>query len=141
MNPECQRHQEDILKGSISSHVHDCDDCRSFYTVERQLAPPAGLIDRALERLHPVLVARAAERRELFWRLTLAGAFSLPFILALNAGMVWMTYTALERLATPQLAMTGASLVAASLLLALSLAYGSLPLLASWGLHLREKTT
>jgi len=52
-----------------------------------------------------------------------------------------MAYRAIERLATPQLAMAGASLLGVSLLLALSLAYGSLPLLASWGIQLREGTT
>ena len=72
---------------------------------------------------------------------TCAGALSFPIIVALNASIVWMIHATIERLASPQLAMAGASLVAVSLLLVLSVAYGSLPLLASWGVQLRERTT
>ncbi len=142
MNADCERHQHAILsRAATDEHVSRCDDCRSFYAVERQLAPPSDLVTRTLDRLRPALLARAAHRREIFWGLTLAGALSFPIIVALNASMVWMTYATIERLATPPLAMAGASLVGVSLLLALSVAYGSLPLLASWGVELRERTT
>ena len=142
MNADCERHQQAILsRAATDEHVSRCDDCRSFYAVERQLAPPYDLVTRTLDRLRPALLARAAHHREIFWGLTLAGALSFPIIVALNASMVWMTYATIERLATPPLAMAGASLVGASLLLALSVAYGSLPLLASWGVELRERTT
>ncbi len=142
MNADCERHQHAILSGAATDdHVKRCDDCRSFYAAERQLAPPDDLVARTADRLRPALLARAAHRREIFWGLTLAGALSFPIIVALNASMVWMTYATIERLATPPLAMAGASLVGVSLLLALSVAYGSLPLLASWGVELRERTT
>ena len=142
MNADCERHQHVILsRATTDDHVNRCDDCKSFYAVERQLAPPDDLVARTVERLRPTLLARAAHRREMFWRLTLAGVLSFPIIVALNASMVWMTYATIERLATPQLAMAGASLIGVSLLLTLSVVYGSLPLLASWGVQLRERTT
>jgi hypothetical protein len=142
MNADCERHQHAILnRAAAADHVNRCDDCRSFSVAERQLAPPDDLVARTVDRLRPALLARAAHRREIFWGLTLAGALSFPIIVALNASMVWMTYATIERLATAPLAMAGASLVGVSLLLALSVAYGSLPLLASWGVQLRERTT
>ena len=142
MNADCERHQHAMLsRAAADDHAEHCDDCKSFDAVERQLAPPDDLVARTVDRLRPALLARAAHRREIFWGLTLAGALSFPIIVALNASMVWMTYATIERLATPQLAMAGASLVGVSLLLALSVAYGSLPLLASWGVELRERTT
>jgi len=142
MNADCERHQHAILsRARRDDHVSRCDDCSSFYTTERQLAPPDDLVARTVDRLRPALLARASHRREVFWGLTLAGALSFPIIVALNASMVWMTFATIERLATPQLALAGASLLGVSLLLALSVAYGSLPLLASWGVQLRERTT
>ena len=142
MNADCERHQHAILdRATRDDHVSRCDDCSSFYTAERQLAPPDDLVARTVDRLRPALLARAAHRREIFWGLTLAGALSFPIIVALNAAMVWMTYATIERLATARLATAGASIVGVSLLLALSVAYGSLPLLASWGVQLRERTT
>lgn len=142
MNPDCQKHQEAMLSAATRpEHAARCGDCATFHTVARELAPPEELLSRTIERLRPLLVARAARRRELFWGLTLAGAFSLPFIVLLNAGMVWMSYAAIERLANPQLAAAGATVLAASLMLALAIAYGSLPLLANWGLQLRERTS
>ena len=142
MNADCERHQRAILhRPTQDDHLSGCVDCSSFYAAERQLAPPDDLVARTVDRLRPALLARASHRREVFWGLTLAGAFSFPIIVALNASMVWMTYATIERLATPPLAMAGAALVGVSLLLALSVAYGSLPLLASWGVQLRERTT
>ncbi len=142
MNADCERNQHAILNhAAADDHVSHCNDCRSFYAAERRLTPPNDLVARTVDRLRPALLARAAQRRDIFWGLTLAGALSFPIIVALNASMVWMAYRAIERLATPQLAMAGASLLGVSLLLALSLAYGSLPLLASWGIQLREGTT
>ena len=142
MNAECERHQYAILDRAMrDDHVSGCDDCSSFYGAERQLAPPDDLVARTANRLRPALLARASHRREVFWGLTLAGALSFPIIVALNASMVWITFATIARLATPRLAIAGASLLAVSLLLALSVAYGSLPLLASWGVQLRERTT
>ena len=142
MNADCDRHQHAILsRAAADDHVSRCDDCSSFYAAERQLAPPDDLVTRTLDRLRPALLARATHRREIFWGLTLAGVLSFPIIIALNAAMVWVTYATIERLATPPMATAGASLVGVSLLLALSVAYGSLPLLASWGVQLRERTT
>jgi hypothetical protein len=142
MRLECERHQRDILEGAaIDDHVRLCDDCRSFAATERWLAPPDDLVARTVARLQPALLARAASRREIFWRLSLAGVLSLPIIITLNAAIVWMAHETIARLASPEIAVTGASIVAASLLLALSVAYGSLPLLASWGVRLRERTT
>ena len=106
----------------------------------RTLEPPAGLLAMTMARLEPILATRAALGRSLFWRLSLAGAVSLPVILGLNAAFVWSIYMILNRIVPVEAAMAVASLVASSLLLALSLAYGSLPLLASWGQKLRART-
>lgn len=142
MKAECERHQYAILdRATTDDHVSRCEDCGSFHTAERHFAPPEDLVARTVERMRPALLARASHRREIFWGLTLAGALSFPIIVALNASMVWMTFATIERLATPQLAFAGASLLGVSLLLALSVAYGSLPLLASWGVQLRDRTT
>jgi hypothetical protein len=142
MKAECERHQLALLDDApTTDHVRLCEDCRTFFATERRLAPPVDLVAATLERLQPALVARAANRRQIFWGLTFVGALSFPIIAVVNAVLVWMTYTALAQLATAEIAAAGASLVAASLLLALSIAYGSLPLLASWGVQLRERTT
>ncbi|GMR22429.1 MAG: hypothetical protein BMS9Abin37_0778 [Acidobacteriota bacterium] len=141
MNADCERYQHAILsRAAWDDHLSRCDDCSSFYAIERQLAPPDDLVARTVDRLRPALLARASHRREIFWGLTLAGALSFPIIVALNTAMVWMTFATIEHLATRQLAIAGASLLGVSLLLALSVAYGSLPLLASWGIQLRERT-
>jgi hypothetical protein len=143
MRPDCERHQQELLSGALASPRADhepCDDCGSFWMAERLLAPPDDLVLRTLDRLRPALLERSARRFGIYWGLTLAGALSLPIIVALNVGMIWMSYVALAWIATTELALAGASLLAASLLLALSVAYGSLPLLASWGLQLRERT-
>lgn len=142
MNASCERHQQAMLDGTVAvEHLEQCDDCRSFSVVEQTLAPPGDLVMRTVERLRPALVARSARRRDIAWGLTLAGAFSLPIIVALNAAMVWMTYAAVAQLATPQIATALASLVVGASLLALAVVYGSLPLLANWGVQLRERTT
>lgn len=143
MKPECERHQLELLGPRVENangHTRVCADCGSFAAVERYVAPPDDLVVRTLERLRPVLFERAARRRGIFWGLTLAGAFSFPIIVVLNTVLVWASYVAIERLANSELAWAGASMITASLLLALSLAYGSLPLIASWGLELRERT-
>ncbi len=143
MKPACERHQQELLSGAIAPHHGDqaqCSDCGSFQAAERSLAPPEDLVLRTFEKLRPVLLERSARRRGIYWGLTLAGVFSFPIIIAVNAGMIWISYSAIERIATPELAMASASLLGVSLLLTLSVAYGSLPLLASWGLQLRERT-
>lgn len=143
MKRECEKYQRELVSGAAASshdHPEPCDDCRSFLLAMRTLAPPDELVSRTLQRLRPILRQRAARRSGIYWRLTLAGAFSLPIIVALNAAMIWMSYTAIERIATPEVATAGAFILSMSLLLALSVVYGSLPLLASWGLQLRERT-
>lgn len=142
MKPECEQHQHEILSGSAANvHTESCRDCASFLMTGRYLAPADDLVAQTLNRLRPALAERSSQRAGIYWGLTLAGAFSLPIILALNTGMIWMSYHALARITTAELALAGASLLAVSLLLGLSVAYGSLPLLASWGLQLRERTT
>ena len=141
MNPECQRNQEALAGGDpfANEHVASCQDCGSFRAAVHALEPPPGLIALTMARIEPALAARAALRRSLFWRLSLAGAVSLPVILVLNTALVWSVYMGLARFLPVEAAAAGATLVATSLLLALSLAYGSLPLLASWGLQLRAR--
>jgi hypothetical protein len=144
MNSDCEHYQRELSSaGALPRHAGaaPCLDCDTFRAVEQTLAPPRDLIASTLERLEPVLLARAERRRGIYWGLTLAGAFSFPIIVALNAAMIWMTHAALERVATAELAMVGATMLAMSLLLALSVAYGSLPLLANWSLQLRERTS
>ena len=141
MNAECEHAQLAMLDGQApTDHARACHDCRSFYATERHLAPPADLVSRAVARLQPMLLARAANRRTIFWRVALAGAFSLPIIVGLNAAMVWMTYSMVARFATTEIATAAAAFLGMTLLLTLSVAYGSLPLLASWGVQLRERT-
>lgn len=142
MNPECQHNQEALTSSDTfsSEHIASCRDCSSFRAMLRTLEPPAGLLAMTMARLDPTLLSRAALRRSLFLRLSLAGAVSLPVILGLNAALVWSVYMTLTRIVPMEAAAAGATLVATSLLLALSLAYGSLPLLASWGQKLRART-
>ena len=142
MSPECQHNQEALTARDTFSneHVATCRDCSSFAATLRTLEPPTHLTAMTMARLDPMLLSRAALRRSLFWRLSLAGAVSLPVILGLNAALVWSVYMTLTRIVPMEAAAAGATLVATSLLLALSLAYGSLPLLASWGQKLRART-
>ena len=142
MSPECQHNQEALTARDTFSneHVATCRDCSSFAATLRTLEPPTHLIAMTMARLDPMLLSRAALRRSLFWRLSLAGAVSLPVILGLNAALVWSVYMTLTRIVPMEAAAAGATLVATSLLLALSLAYGSLPLLTSWGQKLRART-
>jgi len=141
VNSECREHQESILSGEIPrTHLERCAECRGFYAFERQLAAPNDLLFRTLDRLRPVLRERATARRRIVWRLALAGAVAFPVILGLNAGAVWMLYSALERFVSPIAAAAASYVVGATMLLAFALAYGSLPLLFTWGVQLREKT-
>lgn len=154
MNHDCERVQRAWLDGlrlrsEQSAHLDVCPDCRSFAAVERFLAEPDppgvgnnvshGLISETLLRLAPLMERRARERRRLSLRLAAAGIASLPPIALLNATIAWALYSTLERLASPEAALAGVSVYAASALLSLAIAYGSLPLMASWGLRLREE--
>lgn len=150
MNHDCERVQRAWLDGlrlrsEQSAHLDVCPDCRSFAAVERFLAEPGvgdvshGLISETLLRLAPLMERRARERRRLSLRLAAAGIASLPPIALLNATIAWALYSTLERLASPEAALAGVSVYAASALLSLAIAYGSLPLMASWGLRLREE--
>lgn len=153
MNHDCERVQRAWLDGlrlrsEQSAHLDACPDCHSFAAVERFLAEPDppgvgdashGLISETLLRLAPLMERRARERRRLSLRLAAAGIASLPPIALLNATIAWVLYSTLERLASPEAALAGVSVYAASALLSLALAYGSLPLMASWGLRLREE--
>ena len=97
MNPECQRNQEALAGGDpfANEHVASCQDCGSFRAAVHELEPPPGLIALTMARIEPALAARAALRRSLFWRLSLAGAVSLPVILVLNSAFVWSVYMGL----------------------------------------------
>ncbi len=123
-----------------SDHASSCEECRSFYLVHRTLGPPADLVARTFSRLEPVLRERRALRRKLALQLCLAGAVSLPVVVGMNAVLVWLCYVLTSHVISPEAGAVAAGIVGSALLLGLSLAYGSLPLLASWGSHLRERT-
>jgi hypothetical protein len=92
-----------------------------------------------MERLSPELAMRSRERIWLRARLAFAGLVSLPVILGLNGMLIWLVYRTFASWLSEPVAVGAASIVAASTLLGLSLAYGSLPLMAAWGLELRQR--
>ena len=144
MTPDCEHIQQELISNAVGDnvspdHLSTCADCRTVAAVERRLAPPSDLVSASFLRVAPLLRQRAADRRTIFWRMTLAGALSLPFIVVLNVAMLWTTYVGLEHYTSPTIAAVATTVMATSLLLTLSLAYGSLPLLANWGVHIRER--
>lgn len=148
MNPDCEQHQLAILEGRGSAeNAEHCQDCRSLFAVERSLAsvrsfpvakPPRALLVGTLGKLSSRLERQASERQRITWRLILAGAFSFPVILTVNAVMLSIVYRLLERVLPSVAAITATVFVASSLLIGVSLAYAALPLLASFGFRLRE---
>ena len=140
MKPECEMYQSRLVV-EPSTPIHDagCLDCASFRALERELSPPEGLTARTLSLIAPVLRRRRALRRRVVLRLALAGALSLPVLVALNGLLLWSAYALGSRVMSPEANAVATTVAGASLLLFLSLAYGSLPILASWGLRHRER--
>ena len=101
---------------------------------------PEGLARRTLARLEGELEHRRSVRRAVVRRVSLAGVLSLPFVLFVSLTEVLLLHTTLDRYLPSAAASFLTSAFATSLLLALALAYGSLPLLANWGFRLREGT-
>ncbi len=154
---ECRACQEELafargpdhLPPGLADHHGRCFPCQSFAVSVRELVhlaesdrtePNPDLVARAMKRLGPELATRA---REGFWlraRLALAGLVSLPVILGLNGILIWFVYTTFAVWLSVPVAIGAASVIAASTLLGLSLAYGSLPLMADWGLELRWRS-
>lgn len=136
------------LPASLVIHLGQCPVCQSFGVSVNQLAhlaqagqnePSPDLVARTMDRLSPELAARTREGTWLRVRLAFAGFISLPVILGLNGLLIWLVYTTLATWWSESVAVGAASMVAASTLLGLSLAYGSLPLMADWGLELRHR--
>ncbi len=148
MNSDCEKHQRAILEGRGSAeNAEHCHDCRSLFAVERILEsvrsfpvaePPRALVAGTLGKLSSRLERQASERQRITWRLILAGAFSFPVILTVNAVVLATVYGLLERLLPSVAATTATAFIASSLLMSVSLAYAALPLLASFGFRLRE---
>jgi hypothetical protein len=105
------------------------------------LLVPDDVADRTAARIAPELSALRSRRREVLGKLALAGVLSFPLLFAANAGLAWLLWSALERFVPEAYALAATSAAGAVMLLLLSLAYGSLPILASFGLRLREETT
>jgi hypothetical protein len=99
------------------------------------LDPSPDLASRTLARIAPLLGAMRARRRALAARVALAGILSFPVIVGLNAAAAWVLYLALDRMLPGALAAGLTATVGVLMLLALSLSYGSLPLLLSIGLR------
>jgi predicted anti-sigma-YlaC factor YlaD len=154
---DCRACQEELafaagrhpLRPVLAGHLNRCPTCRSFAASVKELAlalsalsdstePAAHLVTRAMERLKPVLAERSRDRFRLRARLALAGLVSLPVIVGLNGVLLWLVYTTIEVRLSEPVAVVAAYIIAASTLLGLSLAYGSLPLMADWGLKLRH---
>jgi predicted anti-sigma-YlaC factor YlaD len=138
----------DHLPQGVADHLGRCPTCRSFAISVRDLAhlaqsertePNPDLVDQAMERLRPELEMRSREGIWLRARLAFAGLVSLPVILGLNGMLIWLIYRTFASWLSEPVGIGAASIVAASTLLGLSLAYGCLPLMAAWGLELRQR--
>ena len=133
-------------------HLGACADCEAFAAIAAELAataaaapvadPPAGLVARTLARLEPELESRAWTRtrdgRRVGWRLALAGAVSLPVIVAVNLALGMLGHSLLGRWLAAPVADAFAGVLGLTTLLGLSLAYGALPLLANWAVDVRQ---
>lgn len=106
----------------------------------RSVTLPDGLVERTLERLQWELARRRRLKRVVVGRLTLAALLTLPVVLAVNAIEAYLLFTALDRYLPASLAGAATGVVVLSMLLTLAVAYGSLPILASFGMKLREQT-
>ena len=141
MRPECERFQAlRAVDDSLPLHDPSCADCVGFVELVGALSPPEDLTTTTLLRVAPLLRERRTARRRLVLRVALAGALSFPVLLALNGLLLWATYALGSRVLSPEAGSAVAAFVGAALLLFLSLAYGSLPIMASWGLRHRERT-
>ncbi len=138
----------DHLPQGLADHLGRCPTCRSFAISVRDLThlvqsdrtePDPDLVARAMERLRPELAVRSREGIWLRARLAFAGLVSLPVILGLNGMLIWLVYRTFASWLSEPVAVGAASIIAASTLLGLSLAYGCLPLMAAWGLELRQR--
>jgi hypothetical protein len=157
MNSDCKRIQKALLDGVEPApattprpvgHIDGCADCRSFVALERFLASPTKggltaaprhLIGQTLLRLEPPMRERARERRRVSLRVAAAGLASLPAIAACNLVIARSLHFVLDRFVSAEVALAGVTVFAASVLLSLAIAYGSLPLMANWGMRLREE--
>ncbi|HXV63103.1 MAG TPA: hypothetical protein VEK15_20550 [Vicinamibacteria bacterium] len=101
---------------------------------------PEGLVRRTLARLGADLEHRRSVRRTVVRRVSLVGVLSLPFVAFVSVAEVVLLHSTLDHYLPSAAASFLTSAFAISLLLAIALAYGSLPLLASWGCRLREGT-
>jgi predicted anti-sigma-YlaC factor YlaD len=154
---DCRARQEELAFAAgrhpfgplLTDHLSRCATCRSFAKSVKELSlglsaqrdrieTDADLVTRTMNRLKPELAKRSGEKFRLRARLALAGLVSLPVILGLNGVLLWFVYSTLHVRLSETVAAVAAYLIAASTLLGLSLAYGSLPLLADWGLKLRH---
>jgi hypothetical protein len=105
--------------------------------------PPEGLAERALLCIVAELSRRRSRQRRVWQRrvwthLALAGALSLPVLVALNAATLWLLASGLALWLPAPLVGAVAFFVGGLMLLALSLTYGSLPILASFASRFRE---
>jgi hypothetical protein len=101
---------------------------------------PHGLFERAFSKIAPELARRRSRQRSVFTRVALAGALSLPVLLGLNAATLWLLASGLSLWLPAPLVEGFTFVLGALMLLALSLTYGSLPILASLACRLREET-
>lgn len=99
---------------------------------------PSGLPRRTLSHIAPTLRAIRARRRLLIARVALAGILSFPLLAGMNVAAAWGVYLALDRTLPHPLAAGMTVMLCVLMLLSLSLAYGSLPLLLGIGLRRAE---
>lgn len=140
MRPECERFQTlRVVDDAEPLHDPSCADCVGYVELIGELSPPDALTATTLQRVAPILRERRATRRRLVLQVALAGALSFPLLLLLNGLLLWATYALGSRVISPEAGSAVSAFVGAALLLFLSLAYGSLPIMASWGLRHRER--
>jgi hypothetical protein len=132
----------------LQEHLKGCAHCSCFEKSVRELTkrarlerfdPPADLVKRTMKHLAPELARRTHEGFWLRVRLAIVGLVSLPIIVGINGFLIWVVYSSLGSWLSQPLATMVAYVVAASALLGLSLTYGALPLLAEWGVELRQR--
>jgi hypothetical protein len=118
----------------------EVDELLTRLSAER-FAVPEDLVARAENHLATELRALRSRRKEVLRRLALASALTFPLVTAANAAVVWIFFSALDRFVPTPLAALATASLGGMMLLSLSLSYGSVPILASFGLRLREETT
>jgi hypothetical protein len=105
---------------------------------EENPEPPEGLVERVLLRIVPELSRRRSRQRRVWTHLAVAGVLSLPVLVALNAATLWLLASGLALWLPAPLVGAVTFFAGGLMLLALSLTYGSLPILASFGSRFRE---